>query len=87
MKKILIAAMLVTAPVFAAENPAAKAEDAIKAVFAQLDTCTAKNDATCLGELFADDATLTSPIGGAKLVKGKAGIVDSPARDDERDRT
>lgn len=75
MKKILIAAMLVTAPAFAAENTAApKAEDAIKAAFARLDTCIEKNDSTCLGELFADDATFAGPM-DAKLLRGKAEII------------
>ena len=80
MKKILIAAMLIAGPAFAAENAAAaKAEGAIKTVVAQFDTCIAKKDWNCLGDLLTDDATLVWPMAGAKVIKGKAPITKAIA--------
>jgi uncharacterized protein (TIGR02246 family) len=75
MKRILIATMFVASAALAAENTNPKAEEAIKAVFVRVDTCLAKHDPKCLGELFADDATFAGPVGGGKIIKGKAQIV------------
>ena len=69
MMMILVAALLIATPVFAAD------EGALKAVFGRLETCIAKADSACLDTLFADDATVLGPMTGAKLVKGKADIV------------
>jgi uncharacterized protein (TIGR02246 family) len=76
MKKILIAAMVVSAGAVAVQSSAApKADDAIKQVFVQLDSCLANNDAKCVGDLFVEDGTYAWPAGGAKITKGKAQIV------------
>jgi uncharacterized protein (TIGR02246 family) len=77
MKRIVIAVMLVAAPAFAAENPAPKAEEAIKAAFSQFDTCVAKAEPKCVGDFFADDATLAGLTGSATVVKGKAEITNA----------
>src|SRR5262245_39458162 len=71
MKAILVAALLVSAPVFAAESD----EDAVKTVFARLGTCFGTNDSACLGELFADDASVIGPLSGGKPIQGKREIV------------
>jgi uncharacterized protein (TIGR02246 family) len=87
MKKVLFAvvAMLVSAPSFAAEKAAAtkpvtapaaaKGDDAIKAVMVSLDAAITKHDAKALSELFVEDGTFVSPMGDAKLVKGRADIM------------
>jgi uncharacterized protein (TIGR02246 family) len=75
MKKTLIAALAASAVGVAVVGSAAPADDAIKQVFAQLDRCIANNDAKCVGELFAEDATYLAPTTGAKIIKGKAEIV------------
>ncbi len=73
MKKILIIALFVAAPAFAADT--AKDQAAIKAVFAQIDGCVAKGDSKCLSALFTDDATFAGPLDSGKIVNGKGGIV------------
>ncbi len=76
MKKMLIAALVVSTAAVAVESSAApKADDAIKQVYVQLNHCFANNDAKCVGELLVEDATFVAPTGGAKIVKGKTQIV------------
>jgi uncharacterized protein (TIGR02246 family) len=76
MKKILVAALVASIAMVAAESSAAsQAGDAIKQVLAEFDRCFSNNDAKCVGEMFIDDATYAAPTGGAKIVKGKAEIV------------
>jgi uncharacterized protein (TIGR02246 family) len=76
MKSVSVAALILSVlALVAVENAAASMEDAIKQVFVQLDRCIANNDAKCVGEFFADDATYSEPSGGAKIIKGKAQIV------------
>ena len=72
MKRILIAALLAVTPAFAAEKPALKSEDAVKAVFAQFFDCIGRKDLKCIGELCTDDVTFVSGRGEAKVVRGKA---------------
>lgn len=74
MKKILIAVLVVSTAAVAAKSFAAS-DDAIKQVFAQVDSCLAKNDAKCVGNQFVEDGTFSSPTRGAKIIKGKAEIV------------
>jgi len=73
MRKILIAAVLLVAPAYAADNP----EAAIKAAVLRIDTCVANKDMKCLGELFADDATFGGPDNAGKLLTGKSAILAS----------
>ncbi len=92
MKKILfaVAAILVSAPAFAADAtapaakpataaaakaPAAKGDDAVKAVFEKIDMAFAKHDVKLFAEVFAEDATFVGPMGDAKVVKGRAEIM------------
>lgn len=75
MREILIAAIMLAAPAFAAEG--SNAEGAIRAVVAKIDTCLASKDTKCLDELFADDATFGGPDDGGKLITGKAAILRS----------
>lgn len=81
MKKILVAVLFAAAPAFAAQNQGpAKVEEAIKALLAQIDTCIANKDATCLGESFTNDVTFTSPalvdaMNVPKIYKGKAAVI------------
>lgn len=76
MKKILVAALVVTACAVVVERVAAtQVDDAIKGVLGKLDRCFAANDAPCVGELFAEDATYVAPQGEAKVVKGRAQIL------------
>jgi len=75
MKKILIAALLIATPVFAAEKAAPKSEDAIRTVFAQFLDCIGKKDLKCIGDLCADDVTFVSPRGDGRIVRGKTGTV------------
>jgi hypothetical protein len=49
MKKIMIAALVVSAVVLVESSAAPAADDAIKQVFAQLDQCLANSDAKCVG--------------------------------------
>jgi uncharacterized protein (TIGR02246 family) len=77
MKKILVAALVVTACAVVVERvAAAQVDDGIKQVLGTLDRCFAANDATCVGGLFAEDATYVAPQGEAKVVKGRAQIVE-----------
>jgi uncharacterized protein (TIGR02246 family) len=76
MKKILIAALVVSTAAVAVEGFAApNASDAIKQVFVALDRCLADNDAKCVGELLVDDATFAAPDFGSRIVKSKAQVV------------
>ena len=76
MKKILVAALVVTACAVVVERvAAAQVDDAIKEVLGTLDRCFAANDAPCVGGLFAEDATYVAPQGEAKIVKGRAQIL------------
>lgn len=76
MKKILVAALVVTACAAMVERvAAAPVDDAIKGVLGTLDRCFAANDAPCVGGLFADDATYVEPQGDAKVIKGRAQIL------------
>ncbi|MFN8641308.1 MAG: nuclear transport factor 2 family protein [Candidatus Binatia bacterium] len=77
MKNFLIAALVACTALVAVESFAApKAEDGIKQTFAQLDRCVANDDAACMGELMADDATLVLPEGG-QMIRGRSQIVTS----------
>jgi uncharacterized protein (TIGR02246 family) len=73
MREILIAAILLVAPTYAAANP--EAEAAIKTAVGRIDTCINDKDSKCLGELFVDDATFGGPIGGGRIVSGKAAVL------------
>lgn len=76
MKKILVAALVVTVCAVVVERAAAaQVDDAIKGVLGTLDRCFAANDAACVGGLFADDATYVEPQGDAKVIKGRAQIL------------
>jgi uncharacterized protein (TIGR02246 family) len=76
MKKILVAALVVTVCAVVVERAAAApVDDAIKEVLGTLDRCFAANDAACVGGVFADDATYVAPQGEAKVIKGKAQIL------------
>lgn len=76
MKKILVAALMVTVSAVVVERAAAApVDDAIKGVLGTLDRCFAANDAACVGGLFADDATYVEPQGDAKVIKGRAQIL------------
>ncbi|MBX3026410.1 SgcJ/EcaC family oxidoreductase [bacterium] len=75
--KVLIAALAACSALVAVESSAAsKADEGVKQTFAQLDKCVANNDAKCVGELMAEDATLL-PAAGGGIVKGRAAIVAS----------
>lgn len=77
MKKILVAALVFTACAVMVERvAAAPVDDAIKGVLAKLDRCFAANDAPCVGEVFVEDATYVAPQGDAKVVKGRAKILE-----------